>query len=889
MTQHPTQDDRPDPDALLAGLRREDEQRRRGTLKIFLGMAPGVGKTYAMLEAARRARAAGREVVVGVVETHGRAETEALAQGLPVVPRRPVVYRGVTLSELDLDALLARRPVVALVDELAHTNAPGMRHPKRHQDVQELLEAGIDVFSTLNVQHVASRADTVREVTGVTVHETVPDAVLDGAEIEVVDLPPEELIRRLDEGKVYLPERAEAALRNFFHLGNLTALREIALRVAAAQVGQDLRDYMSARQIAGPWKTGHRLLVAVSASPHSEQMVRWTRRLADSLGCPWIAAHVETSRPLPEAAQARLTRHLTLAKELGAEVRTTSDDDVARGLLRIARAQNVTQIAAGKPESAWPFCLGATPPLLRRLLRESGDIDLHLVRVTTDGHTPRRPALRWPAESALPQYGLAAAGVALVTLLCLALYRLVGPQSVALVYLVGVVGMAMRLGRGPVYLAATLSALLWDFLFLPPRFTLRIQNVSDLMMFATYFVVAIAMGQLIARIRAKDRMDRRREARASAVYLLTLELGDASGLDAIARVVVEHVERTFRARAALLLPDADGRLRGPGDDKELAAAQWACDKGTPAGRFTETLPMVGAMYQPLRVGDRSLGVLRLEWPGDAPPTLEQRGLLDQFLRHIALVLDRQRLRDAEAEARVVAESERLGRALLNSVSHELRTPIAALQSAAAGLAEDAPPALHRTLAAEVLEASHRLNRLVGNLLDIARLESGRLKPRLDWCEVNDVVQGALARARDRLGSRPMEVLVPNGLPLVRMDSVLTEQALANLLFNAALHTPAGSPVRVTATLAEHALELAVADRGPGIPAETQARIFDKFFRAPGAPAGGIGLGLSIVKGFAEAQGGRVSVGNRPGGGAVFTLTLPRESPPACDARGEEGP
>jgi len=547
------------------------------------------------------------DVVIGYVETHGRRETDALTEGIEAIPRKPVVYRGVTLTEMDLDAVLARRPPLVVVDELAHTNAPGSRHPKRYQDVMELLDAGIDVYTTLNVQHIESRADTVREITGATMSETVPDTILAEAEIELVDLSPEDLLQRLTEGKVYVPERAEAAARNFLREGNLIALREMALHLAAERVGQDVRDYMQARKISGPWKTGHRLLVAVSASPYSEQMVRWTRRLADSLGCTWIAAHVETSRVLSEEEQTRLTRNLSLARTLGAEVRGTTDEDVVRGLLRVAHEQNVTQIVVGTPYVLGPSILSSGARRLQRLIREAGSIDVHVVRAEGHEDVNRRPLWRLPAEAEWPQYFKAVAIVGAVTLVNEALAGLIGSRTVGLIFLMTVVGLAMFLNRGPVYLAATVSALVWDFLFLPPPLTFNIGNFEDAVMFAMYFIVALAMGHLISRIRARERMDRRREERATAMYMLTLELGDASTWEEIERATVSNVERTFKADASLLLPDASGILRGDLPEKEFGAAVWAYEHNRPAGQCSDTLPMTEAMYLPLRTTGNALG------------------------------------------------------------------------------------------------------------------------------------------------------------------------------------------------------------------------------------------------------------------------------------------
>ena len=857
---------RPDPDALLETVRRDEAKAKRGRLKVFIGMAPGVGKTFAMLQAAQRLRTAGTDVVVGYVETHGRAETDALLAGLPAVPRRSMLHRGVALSEMDLDALIARRPAVALVDELAHTNAPGSRHPKRYQDVAELLDAGIDVLSTLNVQHLESCADTVRDITGVTVHETVPDGALDDADVEVVDVSPENLLRRFGEGKVYMPERAAAAMGSFFREGNLVALREIALRVAAERAGQDVRDYMQAQGIAGPWKTGHRLLVAVGPSPFSEQMVRWTRRLADGMKCPWIAAHVETSRALRGEEQRRLARNLELAKSLGAEVRTTVDEDVVRGLLRIARGQNVTQIVVGKPERGFglPWRSAA---LLRRLVRESGDIDLHIVRVDPDTLERRKVHARLPAPSEWRGYAEAVLAVLGLTLVNLLLSRLIGVRSVGLLFLLGVVGIAMRLGRGPVYAAALMSAALWNFLFLPPRFTFHISSFEDAMMHATFFIVAIAMGHLIAQIRARERMDRRREERATAMYLLTLELADAGGREEILRVAVQNVERFFHATASVWLPDAAGKLSGPADEKERATAQWAFDHNKAAGRHTDTLPAARAMYLPLAGSSGVQGALAIDWPQDVPPSPEQAGMLEAFQRHIALVLDRYRLREAEAEARIHKASEKLQAALLDSISHELKTPLAVIASAG-----DQLPA--NDLVREIRVAVRRMVRVVDQLLDLTRLKSGLLRLKVEACDVGELLHTAAQDLGERLQRHRVVFDVAEDLPPLQLDFQLIKQAVENLLGNAAGYAPEGSEIHVSAHQERGDVVLAVADRGPGLQPDECKKAFDSFYRGASAKPGGLGLGLSIARRLVEAHDGTVLAENRPGGGAVFSLRIP---------------
>jgi len=875
--------DRPNPDALLTSIQREEAARKRGRLKVFLGMCPGVGKTYAMLEAAQRELKSGRDLVIGYVETHGRKETEALAAGLPRIPRKQLQYRGITLDEMDLDAILARKPQLALVDELAHTNAPGSRHPKRWHDVQELLDAGIDIFTTLNVQHVESRTDTVQQVTGSTIQETVSDSVLDNAEIELIDIPPDELLRRLAEGKVYVPDRAQAAVSNFFRQGNLFALRELAFRLAADHAGQEVREFLQARQIAGPWKTGQRLLVAISPSPLSESMARWTRRLAGNLQAPWIALHVDTGRALSDEDQSRLQKNLTLARELGAEVITTTDQDVVNALLRVARQHNVTQIVVGKPIGFRMLNLFRGGSMLGRLIRDSGNIDVHCVRELGE-EAPRRP-VRTPRLGANDArgYAVAAAVVVIVTGFNLVLQRWVGHEPVSLVYLMAVVGLGMFVGRGPTLAAAALTALSWNFFLTEPRFTLQMSSPADVMMFATYFVVALAMGHLTARLRAQQAAEREREERATALYLLTRELAEAKDFAELLGAVIRQLNTVFKTDVAVLMPDSPGGEElvpypfGTFEvsEKEASVATWAYRHAKPAGHATDTLPSAEGLYQPLLTTAGCIGVIGLRLRDRQLLSLQERSLLENFLRQIALVLDRQRLREGETQARLVAESERLGKTLLNSVSHELRTPLAAITSAVSGLRSAGPLSGPQvSLAAELDEATTRLNRLVRNLLDLSRLEAGHLHPIPDWQDVRDLIQGALRNLGSTLAAHPVQVHVEPDVPPTKLDSALTEQILVNLLSNVAMHTPAQTPVEINGRVDAGQLVLEVADRGPGLGSQNPARLFDRFQRGKNAAPGGTGIGLSLVKGFAEAQGGTVSAANRAGGGALFTVRLP---------------
>ncbi len=882
------EENRLNPDALLSSIQRKEAAKKRGRLKVFLGMCPGVGKTFAMLEAAHRELKAGHDVVIGYVETHGRKETDALAAGLPQIPRKQFEHRGVTMGEVNLDEMLRRHPQLALVDELAHTNAPGARHPKRWQDVAELLDAGIDVLTTLNVQHVESRADTVRQVTGAEIRETIPDRVLDDAVLELVDLPPSELVQRLREGKVYLPDRAAAAGQNFFREANLTALRELSLRLVADHVGADTREFRRMQPGDGPWKTDHCLLVGIGPSPFAEPLIRWTRRMADGLHCRWLAVHVENSRALTPAAQTQLEKNLTTARELGAEVLTTTDDDLVGGLLRIGRQKNATQIIVGKPAGTGWLEWWRGDRMLKRLARASGDMDLQLVRAEKkDGASSRvwQPVL----ASSFQQYLFAIAVVAGTGLLNLGLVELSGPRVPGLVFLLAVVLVALKVGRGPVLLAGALSAVVWDFFFLPPRLTFVISKLEDVVLFALYFVVTIVLGQLVARIRAQEQAERRREERAVALYEFTRDLSDATSRDEVVWQLVSQIGRVFKAPVGVVLPMNDSLAAHPDgsltfSDKELGVADWAFRQRKAAGRSTDNLPGAEAFHLPLATERKSFGVLVVKLP-DKHLTLAQHDLLETFARQAALILDRVELRTAAEQARLLAESERFSRTLLNSISHELRTPLAASTSAASALAasESATPEQRRMLVDEILEANARLNRVVGNLLDVARLESGKVRPHLDWHDARDLVQTTLRELHRELASHPVTSELPPDPVLVRLDFSLVQHALGNLLLNAVSHTPAGTPVEVKAQLANGSLLLSVADRGPGIPPESLPRIFDKFFRAPNAPTGGSGLGLTIVKGFAEANGGTVNANNRPGGGAIFTIGLPQpEKPPTVE-------
>ena len=861
--------ERPDPDALLAKMKREEAESARGKLKIFFGMSPGVGKTYAMLQGARQKQAEGCEVVAGIVETHGRKETEALLEGMPIMPRAQIEYRGTTLTEMDLDAILTWHPGLAVVDELAHTNAPGSRHPKRYQDVLELLDAGIDVYTTLNVQHVASRSDTVRQITGAPVSETVPDSVLDlSDEIVLVDLTTEQLRTRMAEGKVYLGERAEWAAKNFFRESNLTALREMALRLVAEHVDRDLRDIMSEERIPGPWKSADRLLVAVSASPYSERLIRYTRRLASSMEASWIVANIEGPRPLSQDEQSRLTRYLALARQLGAEVISTPGRDIAETLLRVARENNVTQIVIGKPLGTWWISFWKHDPL-RWLMRHSGNIDIHMIPAE-EGAQPKRETIEeWLARAQWADFGVALAIAAIVTAISLSIFSYTGYYAVALFYLLAVVLAGMRLRRWPTLFLAALSAMLWNFLYVPPRFTFHIEQFQDFMMFGAYFVVALVIGHLATQLREREQAERRREERATALYRLTRALAASRDLDEALSKVLQLLKDFFQADAAVWLCDENGLAQHPTStfvpsSKDESVAVWAFQKKQAAGRSTDTLPDAESLHVPLVTGDGAEGVLTVRL--DASPTLEQRELLDAFAAQLALFVNKERALEESRAAQISKQSQKLQKALFDSVSHELKTPLAAMSVALQSRNPSHPDR------AELQQAVQRLTRTVDHLLDATRLESGLLQPVREWCDPAELVREAVASSG--LNDTAVRINIGRDLPAISVDARLIQQALNALLSNAAAHGGNDKPIEVSAARDGSMLIISVADRGPGLASGEENKVFEKFYRGPRTRPGGLGLGLSIARQLVEAHGGELLAQNREGGGARFSIRLP---------------
>ena len=882
-------DIRPSPEAMLKVAQAEEAsvEEGQGKLKIFLGYAAGVGKTYAMLEAGRQRLREGRDVVAGYVESHGRPETDALLEGLEVLPRKEVPYLGVLLPEMDLDVVLARKPQIALVDELAHSNAPGSRHEKRWQDVEELLAAGIDVYTTVNIQHFESLNDVVAQITGVVVRETLPDRLLDMAfEIKLVDIPPEDLLQRLNEGKIYIPDQAAKAIEKFFKPGNLMALREMSLRRTAARVDDQMRAYMETQAIAGPWPAAERVMVCISGSPYSDKLIRAACRLAEELKAQWFTVYIETpgsSRHVRENRE-RVWRDLRLAESQGAQVATITATSVPDATIDYAVRHNVTKIVVGKPTNPrWRELL--RPPIVDQIIRLSGVIDVVVVSFDRE----ERPKGAPPAKRRRPfQFRSYVAGLLLVagaSVLCAFVKPFLEPTNMVMIYLLAVVLAAVRLGRKPAVLTAFLGVLAFDFFFVPPRLTFAVADTQYIITFVALFIVGVVISTLVTRARERAEVMRIREVQTASLYYLSRDLAAAVDIGAVMKAVVRNVEEALNARVGLFLPEGerlDVMAASEGlslDIKEQAVADWAFRNRHPAGRGTDTLVSAEMLYLPLQTQASVLGVMgvRLENDMDYRST-ESRRLLDAFTTQAAMAMERVQFSRQAEQAQILQARENLERALLNSISHDLRTPLASVTGVLSSLREEGAHLgdhARRELLDTACGEADRLNRFVGNLLDMTRIEAGAVRLNLEPCDVQDLVGCALAALEPRIDNREVVFRMLPVMPLVPMDLVLMTQVLVNLLENCLKYSPTGSQIEITARTEAAWLVLEVADRGPGVPEQDLKRVFDKFYRIPVPEgAGGTGLGLSICKGIVEAHGGRIRAENRDGGGLRMVLRLP---------------
>ncbi|MFO0869655.1 MAG: sensor histidine kinase KdpD [Pirellulales bacterium] len=882
---------RPHPDALLAQVQADAAPSRRGTLRIFFGYAAGVGKTYSMLQSARLAAAQGHEVVVGYVEPHARPETQALLAGLESLPVQSLTYRAVTLQEFDVDAALRRHPEIVLVDELAHSNVEGCRHGKRWQDVEELLQAGITVWTTLNVQHIESLNDVIGQITGVVVRETIPDGVFDSAdEIELVDITPDELVGRLRAGKVYLREQAQRALEKFFQKGNLAALRELALRQAAQRVHTDVETERQVRAASTPWATTDRLLVCVGPSPTTARVIRTAKRMAMALDAPWMAVSVDSAVvSANRSAQQRISQHFRLAERLGAETITLSGEHVAQTILQFARERNVTKLLVGKTnQPRWRRLLFST--VVDDLLDRSGPIDVYVIHgdESTDAEAPLSP----PDNRSLPRVvwlqAILAVGVAaLLDLAC----RLTGfvdsEANTAMLFLVAVAWIAFRHGRGPAILASVLSVLVFDFFFVPPHLTLAVSDAQYLVTFAVMLAIGLVISTLASRLRSQVENTRLREHRTAALYDLGKQLGSIYGQTFLALAAGSKIRDLIQGEVAIYLQQPAGGMEVAFSSDasivshpvSLPAAQWVTEHDQCAGAATNTLPNSPALFFPLTGSQRTQGALAIRVTDPerllAPDT---RRLLEACASQLALALERDQLAIEAADARIQAETEQVRSSLLSSVSHDLKTPLAAIAGASSSLLESEAldELTRRQLLETVADEAARLNRLLENILQMSKLEAGAATPHQQWHVLEEIIGSALHRTRNELAQHPVRIDLADPLPLLFVDGLLLEQVFVNLFENAARYTPSGTQVVVSAAVDGAMVRIAVADSGPGLPAGAESRVFDKFYRASSTHDGGrgSGLGLAICRAILQAHGGRITAANRPQGGAEFVLFLP---------------
>ncbi len=887
--------DRPDPDQLLAEFNANEARERRGRLKIFFGASAGVGKTFAMLASAQALRRSGTDVVVGLVETHGRAETEAVLAGLELLPPLMLDVQAVKVKEFDLDAALARRPKLLLVDELAHTNAPGSRHPKRWQDIDELLAAGIDVHTTLNVQHIESLNDVVGQITGIQVWETVPDRIFDGAdEVLLVDIPADELLARLKAGKVYLPEQVERASRNFFRKGNLMALRELALRRTADRVEDEVQAYRSDKSIERVWKTEASLLCCVGSRAGGDHVVRSTARLATQLGVEWTAVYVETPalQRLPASERERILRSVKLAQDLGARTTILSGSDAASLIVDYARTHNCSKVVVGRTatRTTWPWTRG----LARRIAELADDVDLIEIG-RGDAAPPERARVDPLADEADPRRhrkllrylwaGLACLATALVAALVLPYFDL---ANIVMLFMLTVVLVAIGLGRGPAVMTAFVNVAVFDFVFVPPRFSFAVGDAQYLLTFAVMLAVGLIVGHMTAGLSYQARIASYREERSRAVYEFARDMSSHLQTEQVVETATAYIARMFDAKVAILVPDANDRLVAhpastPEVTVDLGAAQWAYDKSLPAGAGTDTLAGSELMYLPLHAPMRTRGVLAIK-PAHRRMLLvpEQKRHLDTFAALVAIALERVHYVDVAQQALLTMESERLRNSLLSALSHDLRTPLTALLGLAESLAFTKPSLSPEQLetARAIAGEARRMNALVENLLDMARIQSGEVKLRMQWQPFEEIVGSALKGAAAALTRHKVEVTLAPNLPLVEFDAMLVERVLYNLLENAGKYTPPGTPIRIAAEVSGDQLLVAVGDKGPGIAHGQEETIFEKFTRgARESATPGVGLGLAISRAIVEAHRGRIWAENDPAGGARFCFQLPLGVPP----------
>ncbi|MDR2949099.1 MAG: sensor histidine kinase KdpD [Prevotella sp.] len=876
----------PNPDKLPNTITQEEQTNKRGKLKIFFGMSPGVGKTYTMLQTAHQDLSKGVDVVIGYVESHNHSETNALVEGLEIVSRKRLDYKGAVLEEMDLDAIIMRHPYLVLVDELAHTNINGSRHARRYQDVQELLDNGINVYTTVNIQHLESRNDTVARIIGVTVKETIPDEIFEMADdVELIDVTPDVLLDRFAEGKVHVPFELKEAVQKFFRKGNITALREMALRLVADRVDKQLKFYMQQKQIEGLWKSGLHLLVLVGPSKSSAKLIRWAKNLSYAMGADLVALHVENTQVLNEAQQEQLSKNIDLARQFGAEVIITSGSDLISTTLDIARKENISHIIIGKSgKQSFFSSMFSKDNFVARLLKESGEIDIYVIEPGFETKQYKKKlSASLDFSSSFKSYFLSILAVFVAVILCLPISYETGYQPISFILLFVVLLLSMFLRLGPVMLASVISAMVWDFFFIPPRYILKITELEDLLALCTFFVVALVTGTLTSKVRKQERLTRRREEKTNALFHLTNQLASAKNTKRIIEVAKEDINKYFNVDAYFLLQDGDGKLNKkqynsmPGEftESEYKIAQWVLKYSKKTGKHTDTFSLNEYTFYPLKGIKTKPGIVVIKL--NKKFNGETELFWDTFLTQISNTLEHHYFAQQVKKADLLDESDKLYKTLFNSISHELRIPIATIMGASDMLITGMYPETARNeLYTEILKASTRLNRLVENLLNISRLETGKIAPHIDWCDINDLFNKVADNLKEDLKLYHLEIAIPSSMPLVKLDFGLMEQALHNLIYNSCKYSEPNTTIHLKSFYDNGYLIIQEMDRGRGFPADTLPLVLNRFYRVGNQSTGGLGLGLSITKGFVEAHKGTISVENRQNGGARFTIKIPTE-------------
>ncbi len=878
-----TDDERPDPDNLSTSINQEEETNKRGKLKIFFGMSSGVGKTYSMLQAAHMDLSKGVDVVIGFVEPHDRSETKALLKEFEVIPSKKVHHEEVSIEEMDLDAIISRHPYLVLVDELAHSNAEGSRHAKRYQDVQELLDNGINVYTTLNIQHLESRNDTIAQITGVIVSDTIPDEIFEKADdVELVDVTPNVLLDRLAEGKVYASPQSKEAVQNFFRKGNITALREMSLRLVADRVDKQLKSYMQQKHIEGPWKSGLHLLVLVGPSTSSAKLIRWAKNLSYTMGADLVALHVENTQVLNESQQEQLAKNIDLARKFGAEVIITSGDDLVSTTLDVARRENISHIIIGKSgKQSFFSSLFSRDNFVNRLLKESGEIDIYVIEPGFEAKQYKRNLVSYPDfSSSYKHYVYAILAVLITVLLCLPISDKTGYQSISFILLFTVLILSMFFRLGPIMLASAVSALAWDFFFIPPQYTLKITEPEDLLAFCMFFVVALVTGTLTSKARKQERLTRKREEKTNALFHLTNQLARAENTKRIIEVAKEDISKYFNVESYFLLQDGNGKLTKkqlmpkPGDfgDSEYSIAQWVFKNLKRAGKFSDTFSLSEYTFYPLKGLNTKPGVVVIK--SKKKFNGETRLFWDTFLVQISIALEHHYFVQQAKKINLPDESSRLYKTLFNSISNELKIPIGTITKASGTLTNSHSEIVKDELCTEISRASTRLIYLVKNLQNMSLLEMGKISAHIDWCDISDLFGRVRDNLLNELKPYRLDIVVPQTMPLVKVDSELIELVLYNLVYNSCKYSKSGTTIRLKAFYNDNYLILQEMDRGTGFSSDILPLVFNKFYDAGDQAKESIGL--FVTKGCVEAHKGTISVENRQNGGARFTIKIPTE-------------